>query len=63
MSNVTIELTASPFENQARAKALQTLANLDIDNLQKLEQLAKSAKAVKMLVEKWAMLKLLIGLK
>ncbi len=59
---VKISLFADVFENNARAKALQVLANLDIDTLQKLEQLANSKKAIEMLVSKWKTLKLLVGL-
>lgn len=59
---VTIDLYEDVFENKARSIALQTLANLDIDTLQKLEQLAKSKKAIDMLVAKWKTLKLIVGL-
>lgn len=59
---VTINLYGNAFENEAKSRALQTISNIDLDHLQKLEQLAKSAKAIKMLADKWAVLKMMLNI-
>lgn len=59
---VTISLYGNAFENKHKAEALQTIANLDPDVFEKLDKLAKSVSAVKMLRDNWTMLKMMLRL-
>ena len=57
----TILVTASnKAEEQKKAKSLQFLATLSVQELDRLEQMAKSTKARGMLNENWSLLQTMI---
>ena len=62
---MTAEITVlikseTPFRHSEKAKMLQQFSNLSADDQDRLTQIITNPKALKMLKDKWSMLKLLV---
>lgn len=60
MSQIIIEVKeTNPFKITALKKQLETLANLDPDTMNKLVEVAKSEKLIKMFKDNWTLIKMM----
>lgn len=60
MSQIEIEVKeTNPFKVTTLKKQLEILANLDTDTIEKLVEVAKSPKLIKMFKDNWTMIKMM----
>lgn len=60
MSKIEIEVKeTNPFKLNSLKKQLETLANLDPDTMNKLVEVAKSEKLIKMFKDNWTLIKMM----